>query len=149
MRATSTAKMIFFFYTNHLLPDFFSFFFALKVLYTAESQQLSYVVRGLKPYSIYDFTISLCNSVGCVTSAPGTGQTLAAGKQVSMHMNYIYRVFAHRLLRSSPASPVGTWYLSSVLSPAPSVTALATYLDILTQENELKLHRQSWVTAVS
>nr|KAF6395357.1 hypothetical protein HJG63_009920 [Rousettus aegyptiacus] len=49
-----------------------------QVLYTAESQQLSYVVRGLKPYSIYDFTISLCNSVDCVTSAPGAGQTLAA-----------------------------------------------------------------------
>ncbi|KAM5206303.1 usherin isoform 2-T2 [Hipposideros larvatus] len=45
---------------------------------TAESQQLSYIVRGLKPYRIYNFTISLCNSVGCVTSAPGTGQTLAA-----------------------------------------------------------------------
>ena len=69
------------------------FFFALKVLYTAESQQLSYVVSGLKPYSIYNFTISLCNSVGCVTSAPGAGQTLAAGKQVLMDMNYTSRVY--------------------------------------------------------
>ncbi|KAM6217822.1 usherin isoform 2-T2 [Rhynchocyon petersi] len=49
-----------------------------QVLYTAKSQELSYVVKGLKPYSIYNFTISLCNSVGCITSAPGAGQTLAA-----------------------------------------------------------------------
>nr|XP_031294235.1 usherin [Camelus dromedarius]XP_031294237.1 usherin [Camelus dromedarius] len=48
------------------------------VLYTAQSQELSYIVKGLKPYRIYNFTVSLCNSVGCVTSAPGTGQTLAA-----------------------------------------------------------------------
>ncbi|KAM9212500.1 usherin [Dugong dugon] len=49
-----------------------------QVLYTAQSQELSYVVKGLKPYRIYNFTISLCNSVGCVTSAPGAGKTLAA-----------------------------------------------------------------------
>uniref|UniRef100_G3SP58 Usherin n=1 Tax=Loxodonta africana TaxID=9785 RepID=G3SP58_LOXAF len=53
-----------------------------QVLYTAKSQELSYVVKGLKPYRMYDFTISLCNSVGCVTSAPGAGRTSAAGKQV-------------------------------------------------------------------
>nr|XP_019599683.1 PREDICTED: usherin isoform X2 [Rhinolophus sinicus] len=45
---------------------------------SAESQQLSYIVTGLKPYRIYNFTISLCNSVGCVTSTSGAGQTLAA-----------------------------------------------------------------------
>lgn len=62
------------------------FFFALKVLYTAKSEELSYIVKELKPYRIYNFTISLCNSVGCVTSASGSGQTLAAGKQVLMDM---------------------------------------------------------------
>uniref|UniRef100_A0A8D0R6P0 Usherin n=1 Tax=Sus scrofa TaxID=9823 RepID=A0A8D0R6P0_PIG len=54
-------------------PEVFS-----QVLYTAKSQELYYVVKGLKPYRIYDFTVSLCNSVGCVTSASGAGQTLAA-----------------------------------------------------------------------
>ncbi|XP_040491950.1 usherin [Ursus maritimus] len=49
-----------------------------QVLYIANSQELSYVVKELKPYRIYNFTISLCNSIGCVTSASGTGQTLAA-----------------------------------------------------------------------
>ncbi|XP_025748029.1 usherin [Callorhinus ursinus] len=49
-----------------------------QVLYTAKSQELSYIVKELKPYRIYNFTISLCNSIGCVTSASGTGQTLAA-----------------------------------------------------------------------
>ncbi|XP_077013931.1 usherin [Tamandua tetradactyla] len=49
-----------------------------KVLYTANPQELSYVVKGLKPYRMYSFSVSLCNSVGCVTSAPGRGQTSAA-----------------------------------------------------------------------
>ncbi|XP_045715406.1 usherin [Phyllostomus hastatus] len=49
-----------------------------QVLATANPQQLSYVVSGLKPYRIYNFTVSVCNSVGCVASAPGAGQTLAA-----------------------------------------------------------------------
>ncbi|XP_069911419.1 usherin isoform X2 [Oryctolagus cuniculus] len=49
-----------------------------KLLYTANPQEQSYVVQGLKPYRIYKFTISLCNSVGCVTSASGAGRTLAA-----------------------------------------------------------------------
>ncbi|XP_055465169.1 usherin [Psammomys obesus] len=49
-----------------------------KLLHSAKPQDLSYVVRGLKPYRIYTFTVSLCNSVGCVTSALGAGQTLAA-----------------------------------------------------------------------
>ncbi|XP_041578632.1 usherin [Vulpes lagopus] len=49
-----------------------------QVLYTATSQELSYIVKELKPYRIYNFTISLCNSIGCVTSASGAGRTLAA-----------------------------------------------------------------------
>nr|XP_004672060.2 usherin [Jaculus jaculus] len=49
-----------------------------KLLYTAKPQDLSYIVEGLRPYRIYTFTISLCNSVGCVTSASGAGRTLAA-----------------------------------------------------------------------
>ncbi|XP_002760562.4 usherin [Callithrix jacchus] len=49
-----------------------------QLLHTAKSQELSYAVEGLKPYTTYDFTITLCNSVGCVTSASGAGQTLAA-----------------------------------------------------------------------
>uniref|UniRef100_A0A8C9BFN6 Usherin n=1 Tax=Phocoena sinus TaxID=42100 RepID=A0A8C9BFN6_PHOSS len=49
-----------------------------QVLYTAKSQELSYIVKGLQPYRIYNFTISLCNSIGCITSASGGGRTLAA-----------------------------------------------------------------------
>ncbi|XP_054432559.1 LOW QUALITY PROTEIN: usherin [Pteronotus mesoamericanus] len=49
-----------------------------QVLATNESQQLSCVVSGLKPHRVYNFTVSLCNSIGCVASAPGAGQTLAA-----------------------------------------------------------------------
>ena len=63
------------------------------MLYTAKSQELSYVVKGLKPYRIYDFTVSLCNSVGCVTSASGAGQTLAAGKPVLMDVKNILCIY--------------------------------------------------------
>ncbi|KAM5300669.1 usherin [Glossophaga mutica] len=49
-----------------------------QVLATAKPQQFSHVVSGLKPYRIYNFTVSLCNSIGCVASASGAGQTLAA-----------------------------------------------------------------------
>ncbi|XP_053463887.1 usherin [Nycticebus coucang] len=55
------------------LPQAFS-----QLLHTAKSQELSYIIKGLKPYRTYAFTVSLCNSVDCVTSAPGAGQTLAA-----------------------------------------------------------------------
>ncbi|XP_036133319.1 usherin [Molossus molossus] len=49
-----------------------------QVLAMAESPQLARIVSGLQPYRVYTFTVSLCNAIGCVTSAPGAGQTLAA-----------------------------------------------------------------------
>ncbi|XP_004439711.1 PREDICTED: usherin [Ceratotherium simum simum] len=58
---------------QQLLPMVFS-----QVFHAVKSQDLYYIVKGLKPYRIYKFTISLCNSIGCVTSASGAGQTLAA-----------------------------------------------------------------------
>lgn len=54
---------------------------ALQVLHIAEAHELSYVVMGLKPYGMYNFTVTLCNQIGCVTSEPAMGQTLAAGKE--------------------------------------------------------------------
>ncbi|KAF5914035.1 hypothetical protein HPG69_010194 [Diceros bicornis minor] len=62
---------------QQLLPMVFS-----QVFHAVKSQDLYYIVKGLKPYRIYNFTISLCNSIGCVTSASGAGQTLAAGTDV-------------------------------------------------------------------
>lgn len=90
-----TAKVIFPALFIYYLTFFL--FFALKVLYTAKPQELSYIVKELKPYKIYNFTISLCNSIGCVTSDSGAARTLAAGKQVLMDMKntkniwYIYK----------------------------------------------------------
>lgn len=55
--------------------------FALQVLHIAEAHELSYVAMGLKPYRTYNFTVTVCNQIGCVTSEPGMGQTLAAGKE--------------------------------------------------------------------
>ncbi|KYO43601.1 usherin isoform J [Alligator mississippiensis] len=49
-----------------------------QVLYIAEAHELSYIVTELKPYRRYYFTVTLCNRIGCITSEPGTGQTLAA-----------------------------------------------------------------------
>uniref|UniRef100_A0A8D0L665 Usherin n=1 Tax=Sphenodon punctatus TaxID=8508 RepID=A0A8D0L665_SPHPU len=49
-----------------------------QVLYIAEAHELSFIVTGLKPYRLYNFTITLCSRVGCVTSEPDMGQTLAA-----------------------------------------------------------------------
>lgn len=55
--------------------------FALQVLHIAEAHEFSYIATGLKPYRTYNFTVTLCNQIGCVTSEPGMGQTLAAGKE--------------------------------------------------------------------
>uniref|UniRef100_W5NGL3 Usherin n=1 Tax=Lepisosteus oculatus TaxID=7918 RepID=W5NGL3_LEPOC len=49
-----------------------------QVLYTAASHEWMYIVKGLKPYRVYNFTITLCNRLGCITSLAASGQTLAA-----------------------------------------------------------------------
>ncbi|XP_069708870.1 usherin-like isoform X2 [Phaenicophaeus curvirostris] len=49
-----------------------------QVLHIAEAHELSYVATGLKPYRMYNFTVTLCNQIGCVTSEPCMGQTLAS-----------------------------------------------------------------------
>ncbi|KAG7481797.1 usherin [Solea senegalensis] len=50
-----------------------------QVLHQAEpSSPHVYVVKGLKPFHVYNFTVTLCTKKGCVTSLPSTGQTLPA-----------------------------------------------------------------------
>lgn len=46
------------------------------------SSQPAYVVRGLKPYHVYNFTVTVCTKSGCIASLPSTGQTLSAGKKI-------------------------------------------------------------------
>ena len=61
----------------------FNFLFVslFQVLHRAgPSSQPVYVVTGLKPYHMYNFTVTLCTKTGCVTSLPSTGRTLPAGK---------------------------------------------------------------------
>ncbi|XP_075060358.1 usherin [Mixophyes fleayi] len=48
-----------------------------EVIYVAENHELYYEVIELEPYHDYAFTITLCNKIGCVTSEPGIGKTLA------------------------------------------------------------------------
>ncbi|XP_051795531.1 usherin [Acanthochromis polyacanthus] len=42
------------------------------------SSQPFFVVKGLKPYHVYNFTVTLCTKTGCITSLQSAGQTLAA-----------------------------------------------------------------------
>ncbi|XP_070762485.1 usherin [Enoplosus armatus] len=42
------------------------------------SPQPVYLVKGLKPYHVYNFTVTLCTKTGCITSLPSTGRTLPA-----------------------------------------------------------------------
>ncbi|KAK2920361.1 hypothetical protein Q8A73_002565 [Channa argus] len=42
------------------------------------SSQPVYIAKGLKPYHVYNFTLTLCTKMGCVTSLPSTGRTLPA-----------------------------------------------------------------------
>ncbi|KAM5165253.1 usherin [Mantella aurantiaca] len=52
-----------------------------EVIYVAESDEYFYVVSGLEPYVEYSFTVTLCNKVGCVTSDPELGKTMAAAPE--------------------------------------------------------------------
>ncbi|XP_069030560.1 usherin [Embiotoca jacksoni] len=42
------------------------------------SSQPAYIVKGLKPYHVYNFTATVCTKTGCITSLPSTGRTLPA-----------------------------------------------------------------------
>uniref|UniRef100_A0A3Q0RBB8 Usher syndrome 2A (autosomal recessive, mild) n=1 Tax=Amphilophus citrinellus TaxID=61819 RepID=A0A3Q0RBB8_AMPCI len=55
------------------------------------SSQPIFIVKGLKPYYVYNFTVTLCTKTGCVTSLPSTGWTLPAG-----------RIYTHR--KTSPTN---------------------------------------------
>ncbi|XP_072555094.1 usherin isoform X5 [Paramormyrops kingsleyae] len=48
------------------------------VLRTVSPEEREYTVEGLRPYSEYNFTVELCNRLGCVASPPVTGRTLPA-----------------------------------------------------------------------
>ncbi|XP_041646715.1 usherin [Cheilinus undulatus] len=53
--------------------------FVSQVLHRAgPSSQPVYMVNGLKPYQVYNFTITLCTKRGCITSLPNSGRTLPA-----------------------------------------------------------------------
>lgn len=68
------------------------------------SAQSVYVVEGLKPYNMYNFTVTVCTKTGCITSLPGAGRTLPAGKNkesfkhLSIHWS-IY-IFIHPLTQN-------------------------------------------------
>ncbi|XP_049320201.1 usherin isoform X1 [Astyanax mexicanus] len=46
-----------------------------QLLYTASAEERSYTVVGLKPYEAYSFTVTVCNTQGCVSSQPASART--------------------------------------------------------------------------
>ncbi|XP_037397596.1 usherin [Pygocentrus nattereri] len=46
-----------------------------QLLYSASAEERSYTVVGLKAYEEYSFTVTVCNTQGCVTSLPASGRT--------------------------------------------------------------------------
>ncbi|KAG9336281.1 hypothetical protein JZ751_002628 [Albula glossodonta] len=52
-----------------------------QVLYSASPEERSYIAKGLKAYRAYNFTVSLCNSLGCVSSPPVSGRTKPAAPE--------------------------------------------------------------------
>ncbi|XP_069811529.1 usherin [Dendropsophus ebraccatus] len=52
-----------------------------QVLYVAESHEVYYEVTGLEAYHDYAVTVTLCNKIGCVTSKPALGKTLASAPE--------------------------------------------------------------------
>ncbi|XP_078412490.1 usherin [Cetorhinus maximus] len=47
-----------------------------RVLHKVAAKKRFCIVTDLKPYRIYNFTITVCNRIGCITSEQGSGQTL-------------------------------------------------------------------------
>ncbi|KAK6307053.1 hypothetical protein J4Q44_G00222010 [Coregonus suidteri] len=47
-----------------------------QVLYVASPSERVYVAEGLEAYRRYNFTVTLCTTLGCVTSLPASGRTL-------------------------------------------------------------------------
>lgn len=103
--------------------------FALKLVHFAESQDQSYIVQRLKPYRTYSFTVSLCYSVGCVTSALGEGQTLAAGKNVLTNTKKCTHV-GNQYYRSAV---LWASYMSSLFSAPSSDILDVVYLESFKQ----------------
>ncbi|KAJ8400312.1 hypothetical protein AAFF_G00396950 [Aldrovandia affinis] len=52
-----------------------------QVLYSASPDERSYTAEGLRPFQLYNFTVTLCTSLGCVSSLPVTGRTKPAAPE--------------------------------------------------------------------
>ncbi|XP_044133567.1 usherin-like [Bufo gargarizans] len=58
-----------------------------EVLYVAENHEVYYEVTELDAYHDYAFTVTLCNKIGCVTSEPALGKTLASDAVIMYECN--------------------------------------------------------------
>uniref|UniRef100_A0A3B1J7A9 Usher syndrome 2A (autosomal recessive, mild) n=1 Tax=Astyanax mexicanus TaxID=7994 RepID=A0A3B1J7A9_ASTMX len=63
-----------------MLITLLSVFVCLQLLYTASAEERSYTVVGLKPYEAYSFTVTVCNTQGCVSSQPASARTRPSGE---------------------------------------------------------------------
>lgn len=93
-------------YLKHELRNIviFSLSFFQVVHRIKPSAQSVYVAKGLKAYHMYNFTVTVCTKTGCITSLPGAGRTLPAGKNkeslthLSIH-SAIY-IFIHPFIQT-------------------------------------------------
>lgn len=73
-----------------------------------------HIVEGLKPYNVYNFTVTLCTRMGCITSLPSTGQTLPAGTtNWFIHNNYIVFFNAYSGTYAFPTMHRKSWALKN------------------------------------
>ncbi|KPP71102.1 usherin-like, partial [Scleropages formosus] len=59
--------------SNQYAPSIIS-----TVLHRASPEERTYTVEGLQAYQVYNFTVELCNRLGCVASPSVAAQTLSA-----------------------------------------------------------------------
>uniref|UniRef100_A0A3P9LP99 Usher syndrome 2A (autosomal recessive, mild) n=1 Tax=Oryzias latipes TaxID=8090 RepID=A0A3P9LP99_ORYLA len=106
-----------------------------QVLHRVEqSSPPIYVVKGLKPFHIYNFTVTLCTRKGCITSQPSTGRTLPAGRntwmeKLLMHIHLSCLYITPSLTGLSPPlfhsiSPYIKWFSVDIFMVNHKYTAL-------------------------
>uniref|UniRef100_A0A3Q2PWV5 Usher syndrome 2A (autosomal recessive, mild) n=1 Tax=Fundulus heteroclitus TaxID=8078 RepID=A0A3Q2PWV5_FUNHE len=71
------------------LNEFSKYLSCFQVLHRMGGSSLPvHIVEGLEPYHVYNFTVTLCTRMGCITSLPSTGRTLPAGLELTTNQFY-------------------------------------------------------------
>ncbi|XP_072265966.1 usherin isoform X2 [Pyxicephalus adspersus] len=102
-----------------------------EVIYVAESDECFYEVSGLEPYVEYAYTVTVCNKVGCVTSDPGLGRTLAAAPEI-LHAPWVEEInsTSMRIAWSAPEKFNGPspFYQLERIEPSLTIKSTMNYI---------------------